>query len=425
MAAIVRRAGFRDAVARYRDAKQALQTPESLQSRRGLDWMNFFIADVQSGFGAFVAFYLAGLSWSQETIGIALAVGGLSGVLSQIPGGALADAVRWKRALTAIGILMIGSAAIMLALAPTIIMVFLAETLHGVTAGILTPCISAISLGLVGRRAMSSRTGRNYRFAASGHVLTAGTMGVAGAYFSDSAIFFVAAILCIPAMIALSYIRADEIDYARARNAATGEQREQITKILDLVKNRHLLLFAGCLALFQLADASVLPLVGEDLAKQTVSPTLLMSSLIMLPQIVVAVLAPWVGYHSEAKGRRPLLLIGFGLEPVRAIILAATSAYPFVFLAQFLDGITSAIVTVLTVLVVTDLTTGTGRFNLARGAIGAISGIAASTSTVATGFIVQDFGRLTGFIFVAVVAGAATLLLMLFQSETKPTRYLD
>ena len=39
----------------YRDACNALRTPVSAQSRRGLDWMNFFIADVQAGFGAFVA----------------------------------------------------------------------------------------------------------------------------------------------------------------------------------------------------------------------------------------------------------------------------------------------------------------------------------------------------------------------------------
>src|ERR1700726_1877404 len=77
-----------------------------VQSRRGLDWMNFFIADVQTGFGTFVAFYLAQLGWSQGSVGVVLAAGGLAGVLSQIPGGALADAVTWKRALAALGIVM-------------------------------------------------------------------------------------------------------------------------------------------------------------------------------------------------------------------------------------------------------------------------------------------------------------------------------
>jgi predicted MFS family arabinose efflux permease len=425
MAEPARRYSFSRAVSNYREAKKTLQTPGSRQSRNGLDWMNFFIADVQTGFGTFVAFYLAGLSWSQETIGVALAAGGIAGVLGQIPGGALADATSWKRALTALGILMIGAAAIILALAPTLVLVFMAEILHGLTAGILTPAIGAISLGLVGRRAMSSRTGRNYRFAAAGHALTAAAMGVAGAYLSAGAIFLAAAVLCVPALIALSYIRPDEIDYARARNAATGDKAGQTASLFDLAKNRRLLLFAGCIVLFQLADASMLPLLGEHLATQASSPALRMSGLIIVPQVVVAILAPWVAYHSEARGRRPLLLIGFGVEPIRAVLLAFTAGYPAAVAAQLLDGISGAIITVLTVLVITDLTTGTGRFNLARGTIGAMSGIAASVSTIATGYVYQEFGHFAAFIFIAGVATAAVALLWAFQSETKPAQYLD
>jgi len=222
MATARRHFSLSGAVTRYRTARQSLHTPGSRQSRYGLDWMNFFIADVQAGFGTFVAFYLARLSWSQESVGTVLAVGTIAGVLAQIPGGALADATQWKRALTAVGILMIFAAALILALKPSVVLVFVAEILHGVTAGMVTPCIAAISLGLVGRRAMSSRTGRNYRYAAAGHALTASSMGLAGTFFSENAIFITAAILCVPALIALSFIRSDEIDYARARNAATG-----------------------------------------------------------------------------------------------------------------------------------------------------------------------------------------------------------
>ena len=85
--------------------------------------------------------------------------------------------------MAALGILMTGAAALILAFAPNFPAVFLAQILQGGTAGIITPAIGAISLGLVGRRAMSVRTGRNYRFAAAGHALTAALMGVAGAYY--------------------------------------------------------------------------------------------------------------------------------------------------------------------------------------------------------------------------------------------------
>lgn len=73
---------IREAVAGYREASNSLHAASSRQSRRGLDWMNFFIADVQTGFGTYVAFYLAQSGWSEANTGVALTVGGLAGVLS-------------------------------------------------------------------------------------------------------------------------------------------------------------------------------------------------------------------------------------------------------------------------------------------------------------------------------------------------------
>src|SRR5262249_28128891 len=206
----------------------------------------------------------------------------------------LVDALRWKRALTAIGIGMLCVSALIFALTPSFVLVFFAEILHGLTAGIVTPAIVAISLGLVGRRAMSLRTGRHYRFNAEGNALTAGLMGVAGQYFAKSAIFFGAAALCIPALIALSQIRPDEIDYARARNAGMGKQATSYHRIFDLGKNRNLYIFAACVFLFQFADASLLPLVGQNLAQSEAEyASLFMAGLIVVPQIVVALLSPW------------------------------------------------------------------------------------------------------------------------------------
>jgi MFS family permease len=423
------RARLRHAAGRYREARRSLHAPASVQSRRGLDWMNFFIADVQTGFGTFVAFYLAQQGWSEGSVGVALAVGTLAGVLSQIPGGAVADAVTWKRGLAALGIVMTGAAALILAFAPNFFSVLFAQILQGATAGVLTPAIGAISLGLVGRAAIAVRTGRNYRYAAAGHALTAALLGAVGAYVAKSAIFVASAALCIPALIALSFIRSDEIDYARARNAKTikhdhGKEVGTATRVLDLCKNRKLALFIGATVLFQFADASILPLVGENLA-MSLGPhaAVWLSGLIIVPQIIVAIFAPWVGYHSEKSGRKPLLLIGFGLEPIRALLLAFSSSYPLLLLGQSLSGITGAIIGVLTTVVVADLTAGTGRFNLAMGMLGALSGVAAALSTGLTGYIFQAIGPRLGYLPLAVVAAAATVLLWMFLSETKPHEY--
>src|SRR5262249_12704665 len=88
-------ASLRHVFGRYREARKSLRGSISGESRQGLDWMNFFLADVQTAFGAFVAFYLADLGWSKGQVGLALTVGTLAGVISQIPGGALVDALRW------------------------------------------------------------------------------------------------------------------------------------------------------------------------------------------------------------------------------------------------------------------------------------------------------------------------------------------
>jgi MFS family permease len=250
-------------------------------------------------------------------------------------------------------------------------------------------------------------------------------MGFAGAYLFDGAIFLTAAVLCVPALIALSTIPGYEIDYARARNAGKSKNALTIARVLDLAKNRRLLLFSAAVVAFQLADASMLPMIGTSIATGGDKASLWMSLLIIVPQIMVACLAPWVGYHSERRGRRPLLLIGFGAEPLRALLLALSTDYWVVLAGQVLNGVSAAIIGVMTVLVVTDLTAGTGRFNLAGGTVAALSGIAASLSTLVSGFVFQTFGQVAGFLTLAAAACTATVLLWAFLTETKPEKYTD
>ena len=273
----------------YLKARQVLRGSISKRSRLGLDWLNFFLADIQTGFGAFVAFYLADLGWDKGQVGLALSAGTVAGLVAHLPGGAIVDWVPWKRSFAALGILMIALSALILAVAPTFVLVFAAEILHGLTGGIVTPAIAAISLGLVGRSAMSARTGRNNAYDAAGNALTAGAMGAAGEYISKSAIFVGAAALCLPALISLFLIRRDEIDNARARNAGIGRSAANFQRIFDLTKNLQLYVFAGCIFLFQLADASMLPVISQDLAQdRNKSASLLMAGLIVTPQMIAA-----------------------------------------------------------------------------------------------------------------------------------------
>jgi MFS family permease len=143
--------------------------------------------------------------------------------------------------------------------------------------------------------------------------------------------------------------------------------------------------------------------------------------LIVLPQIIVAVIAPWVGRQAKDRGRRPLLLIGFGALPIRALLFTLITDPPLLILFQLLDGISGAVIGVLTALVIADLTNGTGRFNLSQGLIGTASGIGASLSTALFGLIAASFGRTVVFLSIASVALLAVLIAGFAMPETRPS----
>jgi MFS family permease len=413
-------------ISEHRHARRSRDREISTQSRWGLDLTNFFLADVQVGFGSFLAFYLAELGWSKQDVGLALTVGSVSALVSQLPAGALADRLQWKRALAALGITAILFSALILALRPGYWWIMAAEVLHGLTAGLTVSSISAMSLGLAGRHGISARIGRNFRFAALGNAVAAGLMGLAGVYVQSNAIFYAAAAMCVPALLSLLLIRANEIDYVRARNATKKDHSFSLHRIVDIASNRQLLLFTGCLVLFHFSNASLLPLVGQNLGAGKSSGDLeLMTAMVAAPQVVVAALAPWVGYWSELWGRKPLLLVALGSEALRAVLFAVVADPSLIFVSQLLDGVTGSIMTILTTLVVADLTTGTGRFNLTQGMVGTMTATAAALSTGVTGVIVHQVGDAVGFLLLAAATTVALAALWLFFAETKPEKYVD
>src|SRR5580658_11285281 len=128
----------------------AIEPTPSANSLRGLDGVNLFLAGALSGFGPYVAAFLAEQNWTQQNIGFVLTAGGFAGLLSQLPGGALLDAIRSKRVAVALGAGMVGAGALVIAVWPSFPSVLAALLLQGITGGFLGLAIVAISLGLVG-----------------------------------------------------------------------------------------------------------------------------------------------------------------------------------------------------------------------------------------------------------------------------------
>ena len=397
----------------------------SSQTLRGLDWLNFFLADVQTGVGPFLAIYLAGYMWNEESVGLALTFGGIAGILMQTPAGALVDRIRSKRALIAAGVLALAVGALLIALVPTFWSVMSAQVLIGGTSSIFGPAICAVSLGIVGHHLFDRRQGRNQTFNSAGNVVAALSMGVLGYFISNRSIFFFVSLCALPTILTLLIIRPDEIDYGRARGAKEGDEDGKPVEATALLKDRPLIIFLVCAVMFHFANAAMLPLLGEMLAKgKDRSSMLFMSACVVTTQLVITLLASWSGRKAGAWGRKPLLLLAFGVLPVRAVLYTLTHHTIALVAIQVLDGVGAGIFGVVSVLVIADLTQGTGRFNLTLGAISTAVGIGASLSQAFAGSIVHHFGYNAGFLFLAAIAAGALGILYLFMPETRDKQFL-
>ncbi len=398
----------------------------ALSTLRGLDWLNFFLADVQTAVGPFLAIYLAGRGWNEERVGLALTVGGIAGILAQAPAGALVDQLHRKRILVAAGVGALALGALLIAFVPTFWSVMSAQVLIGGTSSVFGPALCAISLGIVGHHLFDARQGRNQAFNSAGNVVAAISMGILGYFVSNRSIFFFVVVCTLPTLYALRKIRADEIDYERARGAKEDAKGGKPVGARALLKERPLLVFLGCAVTFHFANAAMLPLLGQMLAKgHGRSSMMFMSACVVTTQFVITTIAAWSGRKAASWGRKPLLLIAFGVLPVRAVLYTLTSNTVALVAIQILDGVGAGIFGVVSVLVIADLTQGSGRFNVTLGAIGTAVGIGTALSQTIAGTIVHHFGFDAGFLFLAAIAAAAFSILYFFMPETRERSFLN
>ncbi len=393
----------------------------SRQSLRGLDWFIFFLADVQTGFGPFIAVYLTTQKWTQAEIGLVLSIGGVVGLIGQMPGGAIVDAARSERLVAGFAIAAIGISALGYATWPILAVVLTAATLHAAASCVLGPAIAAISLGLVGPLKIGERLGRNARYASLGNGVAAAVMGTCGYWLSSRSVFLVTFILAVPTLIALARIRERDIDVARAHGAVPRETPDaKATSVLSLVRQRPLLIFAASVLLLQLANAAMLPLMaGIVTTRSSQWAPVLIAACIIVPQAIVALMSPSVGRLAQQWGRRPLLLVGFGALVMRGLLFA-TVRDPYLLVAvQVCDGITAAVFSVMVPLIVADVAFGSGHFNLAQGIVGTATGIGASLSTVLAGYASDRFGSSIAFLGLAGVAGVGLATIWLVMPETR------
>jgi len=393
----------------------------SRSSLRGLDWFVFFVADVQTGFGPFISVYLTTQKWTQVDIGLVLSIGGIVALLGQMPGGAIVDWARSERRVAGVALTMITIAALAYACWPIFPVVFSAAVLHAAASCVLGPCIVALSLGLVGYGAIGDRLGRNARFASIGNGLAAAAMGACGYFFSAQAVFFVTAALLIPTLFALSQIRTREVDPDLAHGGPAPPQvQAHPADLRGLLRQPALFILAGCVALFHLANASMLPLMGSVVTTRSGEwATVLIAACIVVPQAVVAAISPWVGHQAEVWGRRAFFLSAFCALLARGLLFAIVTNPYLLVVVQLLDGITAASLGVMVPLMIADIARGTGHFNFAQGIVGTAVGIGASVSPTLAGYLSDQYSSPIAFLGLASIASCGLLAAWLFMPETR------
>ena len=393
------------------------------RSLRALEWLNFFLADVQTGLGPFLAAYLAAGGWNPARVGFALTFGGLVTVALQTPAGAVVDATRKKRLLIGINLGVLVAGAVLLLLPLHAATVYGAQFLIGGSAPFLAPSVAAVTLGIVGASAFDKQFGRNQAFNAGGNVFTALLVAYVSYKFGYHAIFLVAIAMTVPTGLALAAIDDRQINYAWARGASHDGERPKTEGVAALGKDRVLLCFLACAFLFHLANAAMLPQLGEMLAHgnpKQAAP--FMSACVIVTQLVITISAAWIGRRAQSSGRKALLLVGFAVLPIRGVLYTMTTAPTTLIAIQILDGVANAIFVIVSILVIKDRTEGTGRFNLAAGALATMVGIGAALSNSLGGVLIQYLGYRASFLGLAAVAAAAFVLLWITIPETRQDR---
>ncbi len=147
--------------------------PEKDGSLKALQATNFFLADVQTGLGPFLAAYLAGAGWGPGRVGMALTLGGMVSVVLQTPAGAVVDRIRSKRLLLVIALAVLACGAVLLSVSAAPWSVYPSQLLIGGAGPFLAPTLAAVTMGLVGRELFDRQFGKNQSFNSAGNVFCA------------------------------------------------------------------------------------------------------------------------------------------------------------------------------------------------------------------------------------------------------------
>ncbi len=390
-----------------------------------LDVLSFVLSDVRYGLGAYLGVYLlTEHAWNPASIGLALSFGGLIGLVSQTPLGAMVDALRAKRALIAGAVAVVTATCLVIPLAPRFWPVAAAGVVGSLAGTTIGPCLAAISLGIVGPARFARRAGRNESLFHFGNGAINVAILATAPIFGTAIVFWMMGLTAAASVAAAWAVPERAINHELARGFIPDEAGHGVrpSPWRLLLTNRPLLVFAGCGAIFHLANAAMLGLVAQKLAVahpgQGVAFT---AACAIAAQSVMVPTAALAGRQADAWGRKPLLLAAFAALALRGALYTLSDQSAWLIGVQLLDGVGAGLTGALFPVVVADLTRGSGHFNAAGGAVGTVHAIGGIVSGALAGEVVVLAGYEVAFLTLAAIAALGAALFWLAMPETRPT----
>lgn len=402
--------------------------PRRVPAERALDVLNVALSDVRYGLGAYLGVYLlAQPGWDAANIGLAFSFGGLVGLVCQAPVGALVDAVRAKRALLAAAVLSATATCLAIPLWPRFWPVAAGGVVGALVGSAISPALDAISLGIVGPERFARRAGRNESLFHLGNAAVNLGILATAPVLGAAVLFWAMSLTTAASVVAAAAIPGRAIDHEVARGflpgagAATGHGEPKSSPWGALLASRPLLAFAGCGALFHLANASMLGLVAQKLALANPGQGIaLTAACAIAAQSVMVPTAALAGARADAWGRKPLLLAAFAALALRGALYALSDDPAWTIAVQLLDGVGAGLIGALFPVVIADLTRGSGHFNAAKGAVGTVHAVGGILSGALAGGIVVRAGYGAAFLTLAGIATLGAALFWLTVPETRP-----
>jgi len=400
---------------------------DTTRANRALQALNFFMADMQAGIGPFLGVFLQQRGWTAGPIGTVMTAGGVAGMIMTVPAGAFIDHTEKKRLVVIVTGISTVMASFLILLSQSGLVVTVSQIATAIAGAAIGPAVTGMTLGIVRQKGFNSQNGRNQAWNHAGNMVGAGLSGWLGWRFGMPAIFYLAAVFGVLAILCVLSIPERAIDHRAARGLESSDRDSDDAKggqaegFRALLRNKPMLVLAACLACFHLGNGAMLPLYGLAVVGAGKSnPALFVAQTVVVAQAVMIVTSLLAMRIAAGRGYWLVMLISFAALPLRGVLAGTLITHWGVWPVQALDGIGAGLQSVAVPGLVACLLSGTGRVNVGQGAVMTIQGLGASLSPAIGGWLAELLGYPAAFFILGSFALVSVALWVGFAGTLRP-----